>query len=97
MQVWGREGAAETYGKVTHVGEEDVDLDDLGNGRAGLLEDGLEVGDALLGLLGDVALDQDALGVEGDLAGAVDGGGGLDGLGLRWWLAFHGRPNCSCE
>lgn len=71
-----------TYGKLAHVSEEDVDLDDLFDGGAGLDEDGLEVGDALLGLVGDGALDEGALGGEGDLAGAVDGGGGLDGLGL---------------
>lgn len=71
------------HGKVGHVGQEGVDLDDLADGRAGLLEDGLEVGDAGGRLLLDGALDQVALGVAGDLAGAVDGGGGLDGLGLR--------------
>ena len=70
------------YGKVVHGGEEDVALDDLGDGGAGLLEDGLEVRAALAGLVGDGSLNHGALGGEGDLAGAVDGVGGLDGLGL---------------
>ena len=76
-ECWG------AYGEVVQVGQEDVALDDLGNGGAGLLEDGLEVLAALLGLVGNGALDHGALGSEGDLAGAVDGRGGLDGLGLR--------------
>lgn len=74
------------YGKVGHVGDEGVHLDDLGKRRASLLKDGLEVLNALPGLLLDRAGDEVALGVAGDLARAVDGGGGLDGLGLerRW-------------
>ena len=74
--------ARRAHGKVGHVSQEGVDLDDLLDGRAGLLEDGLEVGNAGGRLLLDGALDQVALGIAGDLAGAVDGGGGLDGLGL---------------
>lgn len=35
-------------GKVGHVGEEDVDLDDLFEGGTGLLEDGRQVLDALV-------------------------------------------------
>jgi len=70
------------YSKVVHVSEEGVDLDDLLNRRAGLLENGLEVTDACSSLLLDGSLDQVTLRVTGDLAGAVDGSGGLDGLGL---------------
>ena len=72
------------YSKVVHVGEKDIDLDDLGNGRAGLLQDDLQAGNACGGLDLDGALDEVALGVPGDLAGSVDRGGGLDGLGLYW-------------
>lgn len=36
------------FGKVGHVGEEDVDLDDLVDVRAGRLENGAEVLDALV-------------------------------------------------
>lgn len=57
-----------TYGKVSHVGDEDCSLDDLGDGRAGLLEDSIEVLAALLGLFGDGALNQGALCGERDLA-----------------------------
>jgi len=68
---------------VCHVGQEDVALDDLFNRRAGLLEDGLEVGNAGGRLLLDGALDEVALGVAGDLSRAVDGVGRFDGLGLN--------------
>lgn len=71
-----------SYSKVGHVGNEDIDLDNLLNGGTGLLEDSLEIGNASGSLLLDRALDKVALGVTGDLAGAVDGRGGLDGLGL---------------
>lgn len=74
--------AACTYGKVSHVGDEDHGLDDLGDGRASLLEDGIEVLAALAGLVGNGALDKSTLSVERDSARAVDGVGGLDGLGL---------------
>lgn len=72
-----------THSKVGHVGQEGVDLDHLLDGRASLLKDGLEVANAGSRLLLDGALNQIALGIAGDLARAVDGGGGLDGLGLR--------------
>lgn len=36
------------FGKVGHVGEEDVDLDDLVDVRAGRLENGAKVLDALV-------------------------------------------------
>ena len=70
--------------KVAHVREEDGGLDNLGDGRAGLLNDGLDVLAALSRLLGDGALDEGAVRLEGDLAGAVDSSRGLDGLGLRY-------------
>lgn len=53
---------------MSHVGDEDCGLDDLGDGRASFLEDGIEVFAALLGLFGDGALNQGALGGERDLA-----------------------------
>lgn len=53
---------------MSHVGDEDCGLNDLGDGRAGLLEDSIEVLAALLGLFGDGALNQGALGGERDLA-----------------------------
>lgn len=80
------------YGKVGHVGQEDVALDDLFDRRAGLLEDSLEVGNAGSCLLLDGALDEVALGVTGDLARAVDGVGRLDGLGLHQWALDDGHP-----
>lgn len=69
---------------MCHVREEDVALDNLGDRGAGLLQDSLEVLAALLGLVGNGALDHGTLSSEGDLAGAVDGGRGLDGLGLHY-------------
>ena len=74
-----------SYSKVTHVGKEDVNLDNLGDGGTSLNKDGLEVAAALLGLLGDRSLEQLTLRSERDLTGAVDSSRGLDGLGL-----FHG-------
>lgn len=71
-----------SHHKALHVGQEDVDLDHFLDAGAGSRENGLEVLNALSGLLLNGALEEIALGVQGDLAGAVDGGGGLDGLGL---------------
>jgi hypothetical protein len=59
-----------SHSKVVHVDQEGIDLDSL------------EVGNALSSLLLNGALNQVALSVTGDLARAVDGGRGLDGLGL---------------
>lgn len=73
---------AYTYGKVSHVGDEDHGLDDLGDGRASLLENGIEVLTALAGLVGNGALDESTLSVKRDGTRAVDGVGGLDRLGL---------------
>lgn len=61
-----------------------VDLDDLGHGGTGGVEDGLDVVAAGLGQLADVALDQVGGGVGGDLAGDKDLAVGADGLGLDW-------------
>lgn len=69
-------------GKVGHVVEEDVDLDDLLDRGVGFFQDGDDVLAALGGLVGDVALDQGASLVGGDLAGDEDIGTGDDGLGL---------------
>ena len=78
-----KSGRGCSHGEVGHVGQEGIDLDHLLDGRAGLLKDSLEVGNASGSLLLDGALDQVALGIAGNLARAVDGGWGLDGLGLR--------------
>ncbi|KFY06950.1 hypothetical protein V492_07594 [Pseudogymnoascus sp. VKM F-4246] len=72
--------------KVVHGGDENVDLDDLLDGGSGGLEDGRQVADALLGHLGNGVGGQGedlAGGSAWDLAGAVDGGAGLDGLRVR--------------
>lgn len=74
------DGAA--YGKVGHVSQEGIDLDHLLDGRAGLLEHGLEIANAGGRLLLNGALDQVSLRIARDLARAVDGVRGLDGLGL---------------
>jgi hypothetical protein len=71
-----------SHSKVVHVDQEGIDLDNLVKGGTSLLEDSLEVGNALSSLLLNGALNQVALSVTGDLARAVDGGRGLDGLGL---------------
>ena len=70
-------------GEEGHVGQEDVDLDDLLDAGAGVGEDGLQVLDAGRRLLADGALDEVPLRVGGDLAGAVDGRRGLDGVRLH--------------
>lgn len=72
-----------TYSKVIHVGDENSGLDDSGQGRASLLENGIQVLAALSRLLGDGALNQSAISSKGDLAGAVDGSRSLDGLRLE--------------
>lgn len=79
-------------GEVVHGGDEDVDLDDALEGGTGGLEDGGEVLAALLGELPDVVLleGENLAGWERrDLAGAVDGGWGLDGLGV-WTSCCEG-------
>lgn len=76
-------GRKKAHRKAGHISEEDVNLDDLLDGRAGLLEDGLEVVNAGARQLLDRARDQFAFSVAGDRARAVDGARGLDGLGLQ--------------
>lgn len=70
-------------GEVVHGGKEDVDLDDLGDVAAGILEDALQALAAGLGLIGDAALNEVAGGIGGDLTRDPDLTGGLDGLGVR--------------
>lgn len=70
-------------GEEGHVGQEDVDLDDLLDAGAGSREDRLQVLDAGGRLLADGALDEVPLRVRGDLPRAVDGRRGLDGVRLH--------------
>lgn len=72
-----------TYSKVSHVGDENGGLDNSRQRRACLLENNIQVLAALSRLLGNSALNQGAIGSKGDLAGAVDGSGSLDGLRLK--------------
>jgi hypothetical protein len=72
-----------TYSKVSHIRDENGGLDDLGERRASLLKDGVQVFAALSRLVGDSALNQGALGSKRDLARAVDGRGSFDGLRLN--------------
>lgn len=72
--------------EVVHGGDENVNLDNLLERRASSFENSRQVGDALLGHLADVVGSQGedlAGGRAWNLAGAVDGGAGLDGLGVR--------------
>lgn len=81
---------------MSHVGDEDHGLDDLGEGRTSLLEDGIEVLAALAGLVGNGALDDSTVSSEGDGTRAVDGVGGLDGLGLFFlFVSFFDLANPS--
>lgn len=73
---------AVTHRKVSHIRDEDVDLDDLLDTGASSREDSLQVLDARSRLLLNGTIDQVALGVTRNLAGAVNSGGGLDGLRL---------------
>ena len=67
--------------EITHVQEEYFGLNDVGDIRAGGVEDGLEVGQYLFGLLGDgVANDLSGLWVKRDLAGYVEHIAGLHRL-----------------
>ena len=58
---------------MLHVGQEDGDVDDVLEARAGVFQDGLDVGQDLLGLLDDVVGHHHPGGVDhvaGDLVGA---------------------------
>lgn len=66
-----------------HVRDEDGRLDDPLDGGVAGGEDRLDVLDAEGRLLGDGAVDEGALVVHVDLAGAVDGARGLGGVRLR--------------
>jgi hypothetical protein len=57
-----------THRKVGHICQEDVDLDDLLDARAGLFQHGLEVSNAGSCLLLDRALNQRSINVRRDLA-----------------------------
>lgn len=72
-----------SYRKVGHVGDEDVDLYNLLDAGTSSCENSLQVLDAGGSLLLDGTLNQVALDITGDLAGAVDGGWGLDSVGLN--------------
>jgi hypothetical protein len=71
-------------------------LDGTVNAATSVLEDVLECFAAGLGLVGDAAANEVALGVGGDLARDPDLAGGFDGLGL-WVLlemALGGLKSC---
>ena len=70
------------FRKIRHVGQEDIDLDDLLDRGVGRGEDGFDVGDAGGCFFGDAALHEGAGGGARDLARDVDLGWGGDGLGL---------------
>lgn len=73
---------------MAHIRQEDADLHNTGEVRAGSLQHGAHVLDAELGHLSDAGAGrgQDlAVGLAGDLAGDVDAVGGGDGLGLFGW------------
>lgn len=70
-------------GEVCHVVKKYVDLDYLLDRCVGLLEDGDDILAALCGLVGDVALDQRAGLVSGNLTGNEDLRPGDNSLGLR--------------
>lgn len=69
-------------GEVGHISEEDVDLDDLVNTGPGSVQNGLDVIAAGLCLFADVALDEVAGSISGNLAGDEELAVGTDSLGL---------------
>jgi hypothetical protein len=69
-------------GEVTHVGQEDVDLDDFLDRSSGLLKNGLQVLEAQCCLLSNGTLNQVPLSVEMNLTRAVDCGRRLDSMRL---------------
>ncbi|KAK6865858.1 hypothetical protein PG995_002386 [Apiospora arundinis] len=70
-------------GKVGHVADEDVNLNDLLQGRASGGQNSLQVLEAEGRLLAHGSLEHFTRGIQVDLAGAVDGRGSLDGVGLH--------------
>jgi hypothetical protein len=74
--------------KVGHIGQEDVDLDNLGHLGTGGGQDGLDVVAAGLGEFADGASDEGAGGVGGDLAGDEDLAVGADSLRLDRGVRF---------
>lgn len=65
------------------AGNTHPNLDNLADFRTGFVQDGLQIVDASLGLLGDGAFDQVAILVGGDLSGAEDEACGFDRLAVR--------------
>jgi hypothetical protein len=70
-------------GEVGHISEEDIDLDNLVDAGPGSVNNGLDIVAAGLCLFADVALDEVAGSVSGDLAGDEELAVGTDGLGLK--------------
>lgn len=69
-------------GEVGHISEEDVDLEDLVNTGPGSVQNGLDVIAAGLCLFADVALDEVAGSISGNLAGDEELAVGTDSLGV---------------
>ena len=69
--------------EVIQVGDEDRGLGDVGNGKAGFIQDSLEVGQSLDSLFLHVCANDFARhGMEGHLAAQIVGGTGLDAVGV---------------
>lgn len=68
--------------EVLHVGQQAGALDDILEGVAGLVEDGLDVLHDLLGLGGDTLGDRLGGGIDGNLARDVEGVAGLNSLAV---------------
>lgn len=69
--------------EILHIRQVDTAANDLLQRAAGLLEDGFQVGAALLRGGGDAVLNERSRGVRGDLPGDVERAVGADGLGVR--------------
>ena len=78
--------------EIIHVRQKHIHLDDLGHARPRGDQDRRDVLAAHARLVGDVAADELAFAVRGDLAGDVDLVGGADGLGLERRAARPGGP-----
>jgi hypothetical protein len=83
--------------KIRHIIQEHTTPNHLLNTGTSLLENGLEVENALLGLFGDASGVQGAGGVSGDLTGDEEetGAGDTDGLGVGacCWEGVSGALN----